>query len=112
MSHPAILQGGIIPARAANFFTYVQGICISNQNQRIKWGSTAGKIQQKHATNKPMEKERLRTITIFSLKKIVIHKKRTITTKNENNETEEKKRKCNSFIIKMYKKVDSFNTKK
>ena len=58
-----------------------------------------------------MEKERLRTITILFSKKIVIRKIRTITTKNENNETEEKKRKCNIFILKMYKKVDSFNIK-
>lgn len=37
-----------------------------------------------------MEKERLRTITLLFSKKIVIRKKRTITTKNENNETKEK----------------------
>ena len=33
-----------------------------------------------------MEKERLRTITLLFSKKIVIRKKRTITTKNEKKE--------------------------
>lgn len=45
--------------------------------------------EKKPATNQPMEKERLRTITLLFNKKIVLRKIRTITTKNENNETKE-----------------------
>ena len=55
-----------------------------------------------------MEKKRLRTITILFSKK---NRNSQITNKNEKNETEEKKRKCNIFILNMYKKVDSFNIK-
>ena len=54
-----------------------------------------------------MEKKRLRTITLLSVKKIVIHKKRMKTKKTK----QKKKRKCNIFILNMYKKVDSFNVK-
>ena len=55
-----------------------------------------------------MEKKRLRTITILFSKK---NRNSQITNKNENNETEEKKRKCNSFILKMYEKVYTFSIK-
>lgn len=55
-----------------------------------------------------MEKKRLRTITLLFSKK---NCNSQITNENENNEREEKKRKCNIFILNMYKKVDSFNIK-
>lgn len=51
-----------------------------------------------------MEKKRLRTITLLFSKKIVIRKKRTITTKNEKNETKEK-------YLWMYKIVDRKHNK-
>ena len=51
-----------------------------------------------------MEKKRLRTITILFSQKIVIRKKRTITTKNENNETEEKKGNAIVSLLRCIKK--------
>ena len=42
---------------------------------------------------------------------LVKNRNSQITNKNEKNETEEKKGKCNIFILNMYKKVDSFSIK-
>lgn len=58
------------------------------------------------------KKERLRTITILFSKKIVIRKKRTITTKNENNETEEKKGNAIVSLLRCIKKYTVLTQKK
>ena len=98
MSHPAILQGGIIPARAANFFTYVQGICISNQNQRIKEAAQPAKYNKSTQRINQWRGTLTNNYNFFTKK----NRNSQITNKNEINEKKENERKKRKNAIKTF----------